>query len=230
MISVIVPTLNAERSLPHSLEALVHAAADGLVREVVVVDGGSSDHTRRIADAMGCNVIDAPRGRGPQLAAGAKAARHPWLLFLHADTVLETGWEREIRGFLDSVERSGDLHRAAAFRFALDSFSRRARLLETAVALRCALFRLPYGDQGLVIHRRFYDAIGGYAPLPLMEDVDMVRRIGRRRLVVLRSAAVTSPDRYERTGYLKRSLRNLSCLTMYLAGVSPERIARRYEA
>jgi hypothetical protein len=98
------------------------------------------------------------------------------------------------------------------------------------VAVRCALFRLPYGDQGLAIHRRFYDEIGGFAPIPLMEDVDVVRRIGRKRLVVLRSAAVTSPERYEKAGYLRRSLRNLGCLAMYFAGVKPDLIAKRYEA
>lgn len=209
----------------------MHAAAEGVVREVVVADGGSSDLTLRIAEAMGCRIVAGARGRGSQLAAGAAEARSPWLLFLHADTALAEGWEREARGFVETAERAGAADRtAAAFRFALDAFDARARRVERLVALRCALFGLPYGDQGLLISRRFYDALGGYRPMPLMEDVDLVRRIGRRRLVMLRSAAVTGAERYERDGYWRRPIRNLSCLAMYYAGVPPERILRRYGA
>jgi len=231
MISVIVPTLDAEAGLPATLAALVHAAADGLVREVIVSDGGSRDQTLAIADAMGCTIVSGARGRGTQIAAGVAAARGPWLLVLHADTVLTEGWEREVRHFVEAVERSDPSHaRAAAFGFALDSFARRARLLEAMVALRCLVFRLPYGDQGLLVSKRFLEALGGYRPIPLMEDVDIVRRIGRRRIAIFGTKAVTSPARYERDGYARRVLRNLSCLAMYFAGVAPERIARRYDA
>jgi hypothetical protein len=181
----------------------------------------------RIADEMGCDIVRAERGRGQQLAAGAGLARADWLLFLHADTVLAEGWHVEARKFVETVMRSGE-ERAAAFRFGLDDFGARPRLLETIVRLRCGLMALPYGDQGLLISRRHYDRLGGYRALPLMEDVDLVRRIGRRSLVMLTSTARTSAERYRRNGYAARMLRNTGCLTLYYLGVSPSTISRFY--
>lgn len=230
MLSVIIPTLNAGKTLPATLSALVPAAVKGVVREVIVVDGGSSDETAEIAEAAGAKLLRAPRGRGNQLAAGAKAARGAWLLFLHADTVLQEGWEREVEKLLEQIAddcfREREL--AAAFRFALDDFSRAARLLERLVALRCLVFGLPYGDQGLIVNRRLYERIGGFRPLPLMEDVDLVRRIGRRRLVMLRSTAITDPVRYLHDGFAARMARNALCLTLYYLRVPPRMIARIY--
>jgi hypothetical protein len=117
---------------------------------------------------------------------------------------------------------------AAAFRFCLADSGFQPRLLESAVALRCKLFALPYGDQGLLISRKLYDAVGGFAPIPLMEDVDFARRLGRRRIVMLKTAAVTSAERFRRDGYFRRSLSNVSCLMSYYRGVPPERLAERY--
>ena len=213
MISVIIPTLNAERYLAETLAALVPAAVDGLIREAIVVDGGSSDRTAAIVDAAGADLVRGGGGRGSQLAAGAARARFSWLLFLHADTVLAPGWEREASQFMERVDSGARPVAAAAFRFALDDMGARPRVLERLVALRCAALRLPYGDQGLLIPERLYAEIGGYRPLPLMEDVDLVRRLGRRRLVMLASRAVTSAERFRREGYVRRSARNLLCLT-----------------
>src|ERR671933_816562 len=227
MISVVIPTLDAEASLVETLAALVPAVPEGLVREAVVADGGSMDATREIADAAGCRVVSAARGRGAQLAAGAAVARWPWLLFLHADTVLEEGWRREAGRFIERADRQGG-EAAASFAFALDDFGARARWLEAAAMARCKLFGLPYGDQGLLISRRLYERLGGFRPLPLMEDVDLVRRIGRRRLTLLRTRAVTSAARYRRDGYASRAARNAVCLGLYFAGVSPARIVRLY--
>lgn len=230
MLSVIIPTLNAEATLPHVLSALIPAAVHGLVRDVIIVDGGSSDATAEIVEASGAKFITAPRGRGEQMQAGAKIAKGNWLLFLHADTVLEQGWDTEVEKFLEHVAdgRFSGNEMAAAFRFRLDDFSGAARFLERVVSLRCALFKLPYGDQGLLVNRRLYDKLGGFRPLPLMEDVDLVRRIGRRRLVMLRSKAVTSPARYLKRGYLTRIARNALCLTLYYLHVPPRYIARIY--
>jgi rSAM/selenodomain-associated transferase 2 len=226
MISVIIPTLDAEDGLARTLSALVPAAVDGLVREVIVIDGGSSDATAAIADEAGATFVVKSGGRGYQLIAGARRARFPWLLFLHADTVLESGWERQATIFMEAIDRGKRPLSAGAFRFALDDAGLQPRLLERLVALRCALLRLPYGDQGLLIPQLLYAEIGGYASHPLMEDVDMVLRLGRRRVAMLPSRAVTSAVRYRRDGYLWRSLRNLFCLLLYFLRV-PTGIIRR---
>ena len=228
MISVVIPTLNAEASLGATLAALVPAAVDGLVREVIIADGGSGDRTGEIVDDAGATLVPCERGRGQQLGAGARHARFPWLLFLHADTVLAPGWEREASVFMKRVDLAEQPLAAAAFRFALDDEGARPRVLERLVALRCAALRLPYGDQGLLISRRLYDEVGGYRPLGLMEDVDLVRRLGRRRTVMLRSYATTSADRFRRQGYLRRSARNLLCLTLYSLRVPTHVIGRLY--
>ena len=104
MISVIIPTLNAERTLAHTLAALVPAVVEGIVQEAILVDGGSTDETCAIAETAGTHVVDAPRGRGSQLEAGACRARADWLLFLHADTVLEPGWAEEAKSFIERIE------------------------------------------------------------------------------------------------------------------------------
>lgn len=223
MISVVIPTLNAERHLAATLAALVPASVHGLIREVIIADGGSSDATVAIAEAAGARSVAAGRGRGTQLRAGAAAARGDWLLFLHADTRLEAGFEDAVRTF---IARSPG--KAAAFRFTLDDPSLSARLLQWAVRFRCRVLRLPYGDQGLLIAADLYRALGGYRDMPLMEDVDLVRRIGRRRLEMLSVRAITSAERYRRDGYVRRVLRNLVCLSLYFLRVPPARIAKLY--
>ena len=160
------------------------------------------------------NCWRAPRRRGAD-----------WLLFLHADTKLDPGWNEAVEAFRANSVNNG---KAAVFRFALDDPSHRARRLERMVAWRVRWLGLPYGDQGLLIHRDFYNAIGGFRPMPLMEDVDIVRRIGRERLVVLPVAARTSAARWRKDGWLIRSFRNLGCLALYFVGVSPRFIKRLY--
>jgi rSAM/selenodomain-associated transferase 2 len=228
MISVIIPTLNAERTLAHSLAALVPAVVDGIVQEAILVDGGSTDETCAIAEAAGIHLIDARRGRGSQLEAGANQARGDWLLFLHADTVLEPGWAEEAQSFMERVESGRRPQAAAAFRFALDDDGIMPRMLESLVALRCFLFALPYGDQGLLISRNLYRELGGFRPMPLMEDVDLMRRLKRSQLVMLHSRAVTSGVRYRNEGYVVRSLRNLGCMLLYFLRVPTRVLARLY--
>ena len=188
MISVVIPTVNSERLLPRCFDSLIPAAVRGVVREVIVSDAGSSDGTLAIADAAGAHIVHARKGRGLQLAEGAAIAKSDWLLFLHPETSLEPGWEVEAESFIGQalMERP----RAAVFRFALEDFGGEARRAEAKANLRASLFALPYGDQGLLIPKRLYQKTGGYRALADMEDADLVRRIGRRRLVGLRSRAV----------------------------------------
>lgn len=228
MISVIIPALNAERHLTAALTALVPAAVTGVIREVIVVDGGSTDRTCQIAEFSGAEVIMSEPGRGSQMAQGAAAARFPWLLFLHADTVLEENWEREAVDFMHRVDVGEQPRAAAAFRFKLDDKGLAPRALETIVRAHCALFKLPFGDQGLLLSRRLFDEVGGYRALPVMEDVDLVRRLGRERIVMLRADATTSAERYRREGYLARALRNQTCIALFRAGMPITTISRLY--
>jgi rSAM/selenodomain-associated transferase 2 len=228
MISVVIPTFNAETTLGPTLAALVPAVVDGVVQEAIIVDGGSTDETAAIAEAAGTRLIRSQRGRGVQLQAGGAVARGDWLLFLHADTVLEPGWAEEAESFMERVATGRRAPAAAAFRFALDDQGLMPRLLEWLVGLRCLLFALPYGDQGLLIPRDLYRASGGFRPLPLMEDVDLVRRLKRSQRVMLHSRAVTSGARYRHEGYIARSLRNLCCITLYYLRVPTRVLARLY--
>jgi len=223
MISVVIPTLDAEATLPDTLSALIPASLDGLVREVIVVDAGSKDHTREIADWAGAEVIETGPGRGIQLKAGAAAARQPWILFLSADVVLDHGWEREASHFMERVDKDSSRQAAAAFRFALDDDGAAPRLLEALARLRFAGLRLPYGEQGLLIPRLLYDDVGGHRELAGMEDVDIARRLGRRRMKLLRARAVSSARGYREDGYLRRMLNNLIAFVRYALGVSPVR-------
>lgn len=188
MISVVIPTLNAERLLPRCFDSLIAGAVRGVVRDVIVADGGSSDATLAIADAAGAHIVHAGKVRGDQFAAGAAAAKADWLLFLLPETALEQGWDAEVESFID--QSTPERPRAAVFHFALEDFGGEARRAEAKAALRSMLLALPYGDQGLLVPRRLYKQVGGYRPLARMEDADIVRRIGRRRLVQLRARAV----------------------------------------
>ncbi|WP_135468781.1 TIGR04283 family arsenosugar biosynthesis glycosyltransferase [Crenalkalicoccus roseus] len=219
-LSIVLPTLNAAQCLGPTLAACAEAGA-----ELVVADGGSRDRTAEVAIAAGARLIRSPPGRGVQLAAGAAAARGAWLLFLHADTRPAPGWAAAARAFMAEPANAG---RAAHFAFALDDPSPQARRLERRVAWRCRVLGLPYGDQGLLLSRALYEQVGGYRPLPLMEDVDLVRRLGRRRLAALPVAATTSAERWRREGWRRRSARNLLCLSLWFLGVPPGLIRRVY--
>lgn len=221
-LAVVLPALNAADTLRRTLASLGPLSD---FASVVVVDGGSRDDTANLAAAAGAAVIRSARGRGVQLGAGAAATAAPWLLFLHADTRLGDGWRTAAADFMT---KPGNRERAAVFRFALDSDLKRARRVERFVAWRSRRLGLPYGDQGLLIHRDLYQALGGYRPVPMLEDVSIVRKIGRRRLTMLSPVAVTSAVRFETDGYFLRSLRNYLVLGLYFLGVPPHWLRRLY--
>ncbi len=214
-LSIVVPALNAEKILPACLAAL----GAWPEAERILVDGGSTDATRAIARDQGWRVIEAPRGRGTQLRAGAAEATGDTLLFVHADTVLSPDWVAAAKGFMG---------RAGYFRLAFAGDDPRASRVARLANWRARNLGLPYGDQGLLIARDLYDRLGGYRDLPLMEDVDLVRRLGARNLRELEAVATTAPARYERDGWILRPLRNLSILALWFLGVKPETLAKLY--
>ena len=194
MISVIIPTRNSEADLAHALSSLVTAAAEGVVREVVVVDGGSQDRTEHVADAAGCEWYTLNKVRSERLTHGVSVSRRgDWLLFLSPDTILEPGWHKEAQAFIERADRGRNGGRvAAAFRLRYEAFGLSARVAEWLAAIRSQLLGMPYGNQGLLISKAFYQRIGGHRHLPEMEDLDIAKRIGRGRMVFLRAGAVSS--------------------------------------
>lgn len=220
-VDIVIPTLNAGASLGPALAA--RPTHSDLAFSTTICDGGSHDDTVAIAQRAGADIVTAPAGRGGQLATGAAAGRAPWILFLHADTRLQGGAGNAIARFVRSIDG-----KAGYFRLRFDADEAGARRVERLAAWRCRTFGLPYGDQGLLISRLHYERLGGFRPLPLMEDVDFVRRIGRDNLVLLDSDALTSAARYRRDGWLLRPLRNLTCLTLYFAGIPPQTLRRLY--
>lgn len=216
-VSVVIPALEEESRIEGAIASV--AGAD----EVIVADGGSRDATRERARMAGARVVDAPRGRGAQLREGTRGATGEWLVFLHADTRLEAGWRATLEGLPASIV-------GGAFRFALDSPRPSYRALEAAVRARCALFRLPYGDQCIFARRTAYDAAGGFSPLPLLEDVDFVSRLRRAGALAFPPVrAFSSPRRYQRRGLVGATLVNWWVLGLYAAGRPPERLAEIYD-
>lgn len=221
-VSVIIPTLDAEGELPGCLTALGEGLITGLIRELVVSDGGSEDATRSIAEAAGAEVIVGPPSRGGQLRRGVAAARGDWFLILHADTQLAPGWAEAVAEHLAQPGAG-----PAYFRLAFRCKGAMPALVAGWANLRAALFRLPYGDQGLLLRRETYERAGGYPDQPLMEDVALVRSLGGP-LTALPVEARTSAVRYQRAGWLRRGTRNLWTLLRYTMGADPEALAVRY--
>lgn len=221
-LAVVVPTWNAADPLGRLLPTLESSRVE---LDVLVADAGSSDDTVGIAQRHDARVTEAEGGRGPQSRAGVAAAHGDWVLLLHADSVMPAGWDAIIAEFIsDPAHRE----RAAYFHFALDDRSDDARRLERMVAWRCRVLGLPYGDQGLLIARDFLDTLGGVPAIPLMEDVALVRRIGKSRLVALDAPLITSAEKFRRDGYIKRSARNLFTLFCYFIGLPPSLLRRIY--
>lgn len=227
-ISIIIPTLNAGANLPGCAAALIEGLNAGLIREVIVSDGGSTDTTRQIADAIGANWITGPASRGGQLRRGADAAQGDWLMFLHADTQLDPGWTDAVAGFIARSDLAADMvGKAGYFRLAFAAPGLAPRIIAAWANLRSRLFHLPFGDQGLLIRADHYAELGGYPDQPLMEDVALARRL-KSALIPLRATARTSFDRYATQGPLRRGARNLILQFRYLTGASPEKLAQAY--
>lgn len=221
-VTVVIPTLNENANLQRLLGRL--AAAKPPVARIIVSDGGSTDGTPAIALDHGAELVDAAPGRGGQIRRGVAAANGGWLWLLHADTRLPPGWGP----MFAAVLAEADPARAYFARLRFATPDMRARLVEFVVRLRCCLFRLPYGDQSLLIHTTLLEAIGGMPDLPLMEDVTLARRLGRARLLPMRLTLETDASAYQRDGWLRRCSGNLWRLLRFLAGCDAAALTKAY--
>jgi rSAM/selenodomain-associated transferase 2 len=216
LISIIIPVYQDADALARALDVTDFSGAEVIV---ATATGDSSLNALRAArpDLI---WVSAPQGRARQMNAGAAIARGEWLVFLHADTHLPAAWR-------DAIDRARADTRVGlgCFRFALDSPAAAARVIELGVRLRVRLFGLPYGDQALFVRREVFAELGGYSDLPIMEDVDLVRRLrARGRLFRASERAVTSARRWEEDGWVKRTARHLRLILRYFAGIHPERL------
>lgn len=221
-ISVIIPVLDGEAGLPATLGALGEGLDAGLIRELVLSDGGSRDKTRDIAESAGAIWTEGAQGRGAQIARGVAVAQGEWLLILHADTVLEAGWAGAVRAHINQhrgMAAHGDL--------AFTATGPAPQIVAGWANLRSRLFGLPYGDQALLVEVGLLDELGGYPELPLMEDVAMARKL-RGRFRRGGFTALTSARRYETEGWLRRGAANLALLMRYFSGADPHDLARAY--
>jgi rSAM/selenodomain-associated transferase 2 len=220
-LGVVIPSLNEGDNLPGILRDL--SQLDVAV-DVVVVDGGSVDDTVAVAQRHGARVIETPPGRGAQLRAGAGVLGCDWLCFVHADVRMP----ERARAALERAVSEGDVS-AAVWRLAIDRPGWWFRVIEFGGMLRDRLGGLPYGDQGLLVRRELYDAVGGYPDLPIMEDVAIVRALGRLgRVRRFRAPLLVSSRRWVREGPYRTWFRNVALLSAYLAGVSPQRLVKWY--
>ena len=220
-ISVVIPTLNAAQTIGPTLACLYQGMGQSLVCELIFADGGSDDGIEDIAKEVGAILINAPKGRGSQLRAGAEAAKGKWILFIHADTVLSENWVAVMGKHIKTETHAAYCN----LRFDTNSFP--ARFIATCANLRSRLIGLPYGDQALLISKHLYKASGGYPNIPLMEDVTLVRKL-RGKISALDIIATTGSDRYINDGWFNRAGKNLGTLMRYYLGVSPEKLSERY--
>ena len=219
-VSVVIPAINERALIGRAIASAWQAAA----AEVIVVDGGSQDGTPQIAQGLQCRVLAAPAGRASQQNAGAAVATGEALLFLHADNWLAEPALAQVGQALQDPATVG-----GSFRQAIDAQGARFRLLEWGNGLRARWLGMPYGDQGLFVRRHTFQEVGGFAAVPLMEDVLLMRLLRRQgRLAFLPGPVRVDARRWQQAGLVRQTLRNWLLLTAWRLGVSPARLARFY--
>ncbi len=221
-ISIIIPTINEAYNLPLLLSDLSSIQEEG---EIIIVDCGSEDKTIDIANIYGAKVyISKERNRGLQLDLGAKNSKGEWLIFLHADTRLTHDWFSKINSFL-----KGNKNSVYYFKFKINHKKIIYRVLEIFVNFRSKYFKQPYGDQGLIIHRTNYFKNNGFRRIPLMEDVDFLRRLNNKKdLKQLNSPIFISPRKWERTNIFHQAIKNWHFRVRWLKGESIKSIYSDY--
>jgi rSAM/selenodomain-associated transferase 2 len=219
-ISIVIPAINESTDL----NAFLPQRLPEEVCEVILVDGGSTDDTREIARRLGWQVISSPRGRAVQMNAGAAIARGDVLLFVHADTRLPADFAAQITAVLAAPKVV-----AGAFHLQIGAGGIALRVIEKLANFRSRWLKMPFGDQAIFVLTSEYRAVGGYPEIPIMEDVELIRRLRRRGCIALaRSSVVTSARRWERLGVLRTTILNVWCQVAYRFGASPARLHRWY--
>ncbi len=219
VISVIIPVLNEALDIGKTL-ASVHKANV----EVIVVDGGSRDDTKAVAESWGVKVLSAPTGRGRQMNAGARVASGKIFLFLHADTLLPENFAPMV---IQALNQPNTV--AGAFALQIEGELPSLRWVEKGVNWRSRTFSFPYGDQAIFMSAEVFYQLGGFPDLPIMEDFEMMRRLRRiGKILLLTATVVTSGRRWVAKGVFKTTLINQLTIVAYLLGVSPERLSRWY--
>lgn len=221
-LDIVIPTLNAAAELPDAAETLFPGALTGLVRSLIVSDGGSSDATLAVAEELGATIVNGPPGRGGQIGRGVDAGTAPWVLIVHADTHLPPEWPETVGHHMNA---HSNLAGYFDLRFRAGGIA--PRLVAAGANLRSRWLQLPYGDQGLLISRDLLSEVGGVPSIPLMEDVVLAQKL-RGRLRPLGTTASTSAERYARDGWLKRTSRNLITLARFKLGAKPDDLVKSY--
>ena len=218
-ISVVIPTLNAATALPGCVASLMEGVEAGILREVVISDGGSTDATKAIAGGIGARLVTGPASRGGQLRRGCAAAQGPWILLLHADTQLAPGWAEAARAHMLTGQAGWGTLR----------FDRGGAFVAGWANWRSRSLGLPYGDQSLLLPHSLLNEVGGVPDLPLMEDVALARAL-KGQLAPAGFTAVTSAEKYRTQGWVRRGARNLWTLARYFTGTSPDELAKAYRS
>ena len=226
MISVIIPVFNEGPLVGDTISRVFYVAdQSGVSPEVIVVDGHPERTTLKYIEDERVITMGSARGRANQMNAGAAASRGSVLLFLHADTILP---DRAFASIDDALDTSGAV--GGAFELAIDS--RHPFLILTALyaSLRCRVTRIPYGDQAIFMSRDYFQLIGGYRPIPLMEDVELMREVKRRgkEIAIIPDKVITSARRWEKEGIYRGFVRNKVLITLHYLGMSPEKLAEFY--
>lgn len=218
-ISVVIPTFNSELQLPKTLWSLMEGVDSGLIREVIISDGGSTDKTQNISINWGAKFVVGETSRGGQLRRGVSTACGDFLLIVHSDTILETGWSSELKSSLSDGP--------FCFSLAFNSSGIAPSLVAFWANLRTDFLRLPFGDQVLFLSMKLYHLAGGYPDQLLMEDVALVIAL-KARVRRLRCRAFTSAEKYQRQGWINRGIKNLILLIRYFLGTEPDILAKAY--
>ena len=225
-LSVVIPTLEEAGRLPLLLADLRRWPG---CLEIIIVDGGSRDRTALTGHLAGATVLHAhPPGRGQQLCLGVEHSGGDWLLVLHADSRIPASWTERVKAVM---AMAGSARQAWCFDFRVDERRPMLRLLELAVMVRSGWLQRPYGDQGLLIHRQLYEAVGGYRPLSLMEDLDLIERLGKKTLIrSLDCPLVTSARRWDQKNVLAQAWRNAMLRRFWRRGATPEQLMKIYRS